>query len=106
MRSREKITAAAVAVLFHILVGAALLATVLRFPPKGVDQWPPEEEGAVEMQELEDLYASGDYVRTGDLPVPSAEPSEAAPSAAETAPEAAPGPDAADAGVKADPSPT
>lgn len=105
MRSREKITAAVVAVLFHLLVAMALLTTVLRFPPKGVDQWPPEDEGAVEMQELEDLYASGDYVRTGDLPVPVSEPSEAAPSAAESAAEASPGPDLADAGVKADPTP-
>lgn len=105
MRSREKITAAAVAALFHLLVATALLTTVLRFPPKGVDKWPPEEEGSVEMQELEDLYAAGDYVRTGDLPLPVSEPSDAAPSSAETAPDAAPGPDDADAGAKGDPSP-
>lgn len=105
MRYREKITAAAVAALFHLLLVGALLATVLRFPPKGVDKWPPEEEGTVEMLELEDLYASGDYVRTGDLPTPVSEPSEAAPSAADNAPEPSPGPDAADAGAKADPTP-
>ena len=106
MRSRDKITAAVVAVLLHAVVAGALIATALRFPPKGIDQWPPDDSGAVELQELEDLYASGDYVRTGDLPVPAAEPSEAAPSAAETSPEPAPGPDASDAGTKGDPSPT
>ncbi len=106
MRSREKIIAVVVAALFHAFVITALLLTVLRFPPKGVDKWPPADEGAVELQELEDLYAAGDSVRTGDIPLPSPEPTEAAPSQAETAPEPSPGPDAADAGAKADPSPT
>ncbi len=106
MRSRDKITAAVAAALFHILVIAALLAAVLRFPPDGVDKWPPEDEGTVELQELDDLYAAGEYVRTGDIPIPASEPSEAAPSQAETAPEPSPGPDRADAGSKGDPSPT
>ncbi len=105
MRARDKITAAAIAVLFHLLVVTALLTSVLRFPPKGVE-WPPADEHPVELQELEDLYSTGEFVRTGDLPTPAEEPSEAAPSAAETAPEPSPGPDAADAGTAGEPSPT
>lgn len=89
--------------LFHALLLLCLLFCFLRYPPEGVDAWPPEPEKEIVFNEVEDLYASGEFVRVGDTydevvndsPAPS---SEDQPDPTQNAP------DLRDAGHKADPS--
>lgn len=88
---------------FHLLLLLCLLFSFLKYPPEGVAVWPPEPEKEIVFNEVEDLYASGEFVRVGDTfdevvndaPAPSSvdqpEPTQNAP-------------DLHDAGHKADPS--
>ena len=89
--------------LFHALLLLWLLFCFLEYPPAGVKVWPPEPDKEIVFNEVEDLYASGEFVRVGDTydevvndapatsPVDQPEPTQNAP-------------DLRDAGHKADPS--
>ncbi len=90
-------------VLFHALLLLCLLFSFLSFPPAGVTEWPPQKEEEIVFQDIEDLYTSGQFVRTGDTfdePVnDSPSPSSAdQPDASQDAP------DMSDSGHKGDPS--
>lgn len=63
-----RIWAAAATLFFHLLLLLALLFAYLRFPPEGVETWPPEPEKEIVFDEVEELYASGEFVRIGDTP--------------------------------------
>lgn len=94
--------AAAATVVFHALLLLGLLFCFLRYPPKGVDQWPPEPEREIVFNPVEELYASGEFVRTGDS-FDEMEADEPAPSAEEQPEPTQQGPDLKDAGKPADP---
>ncbi|MDE6627984.1 MAG: hypothetical protein K2K36_01300 [Muribaculaceae bacterium] len=103
MRNRSRITAIIVTLLFHLGIVAALLLTCLRFPPEGVEQWPPVPEHEIVLDPVEELYTSGEFVRTGDnlaevLPV-----DEPAPSSEANDVPTQDASDPADAGVPAEP---
>lgn len=51
---------------FHLLLLLCLLFSFLKYPPEGVAVWPPEPEKEIVFNEVEDLYASGEFVRVGD----------------------------------------
>lgn len=89
-------------VAFHALVVAMLLVCFLRYPPKGVTEWPPEPTKEIVFDEVEELYASGEFVRTGDT-FDETVNDEPAPSAVEQPEPSQPGPDLKDAGKAADP---
>ena len=89
-------------VLFHTLVLLLFLHSFLKFPPEGVAQWPLEPEQNIEFNELEELYASGEFVRTGDIADPTAN-DDMAPSAVETPEPTQDSPDLTNAGEPAQP---
>ena len=66
MRNSDRIYAITGTVLFHALLLIALLFSFLRFPPEEVEEWPPEPKNEIVFDEMEELYAAGDFVRTGD----------------------------------------
>lgn len=89
---------------FHALLLLALLYGFLRYPPEGVAVWPPEPEKEIVFDEVEELYASGEFVRTGDTP-DELQADEPAPSAEDQAEPSQDGPDMSDAGHKGEPKP-
>lgn len=105
MRKSDRIYAIIATVLFHLLLLLGLLWSFLRFPPEGVE-WPPAEHQEIVIDEMEELYAAGDFVRTGDnlnefLPQDAPAPSDQ--TNTEPTQDAV---DDANAGVAATPSPT
>lgn len=91
-------------VAFHALLLLALLYGFLRYPPKGAETWPPEPEKEIVFDEVEELYASGEFVRVGDAPEELLT-DEPAPSATEQPEPSQDGPDLQDAGHKGEPKP-
>lgn len=98
-----KIWAALLTVAFHALLLLCLLFCFLKYPPEGVTQWPPEPAREIVFEEVEDLYASEEFVRTGDTFEETVNSGEPAPSDAEAPEPSQNGPDLSDAGKKADP---
>lgn len=90
-------------VAFHAAVMAALLLLFLRYPPKDAGELPPQPQSEIIFDEVEELYASGEYVRIGDAFETVADDTPA-PSDADQPLPSQPGPDAADAGAKGNPS--
>lgn len=80
MRKSDRIYAVAGALLFHLLVLLVFVFTFLTYPPEGVDEWPPQPPHDIVLDEVEELYASGEFVRTGDNLDPLTTPDEPAPS--------------------------
>ena len=106
MRNSDRIYAITGTVLFHALLLIALLFSFLRFPPEEVEEWPPEPKNEIVFDEMEELYAAGDFVRTGDNLNDYVPHDTEAPSS-ETSPEPTQdSPDASNSGMKADPAPT
>lgn len=99
-----RVWAAVATVAFHLLLLAALLFSFLRYPPKGVETWPPEPEKEIVFDEVEELYASGEFVRTGDT-TDELVSDEMAPSAEDQPEPSQDGADLADAGKVGDPKP-
>ncbi len=66
MRKSDRIYAIAGALLFHLLVLIVFLFTYMQYPPAGVEEWPPQPNRDIVLEEVEDLYASGEFVKTGD----------------------------------------
>ena len=66
--------------LFHLIVLLTFLFSYLTYPPAGMDEWPVEPEQEIVMDEIEDLYATGEFVRTGDIQDPVAPVDKPAPS--------------------------
>lgn len=105
MRKSDRIYALAGTVAFHVVLLLVLLFSFLRFPPEGADEWPEEPRPEIVFEEMEELYAAGEFVRTGDNMaeyVPDDEPAPSDVSNPEPTQDAA---DAANAGKAADPAP-
>lgn len=95
--------AAAATVAFHALLLLCLLFSFLRYPPDDVEKWPPEPVKEIVFEDVEELYASGEFVRTGDQFDDPVADSDNAPSNQDSDEPTQPGPDKANAGHKADP---
>lgn len=80
MHKSDRIISLAVALLFHLAVLLIFLHTFLRFPPDDATPWPPQPEETIVLDEVEELYASGEFVRTGDNLEELTAPDEPAPS--------------------------
>ncbi len=89
--------------LFHALLLLCLLFCFLKYPPDGVNVWPPEPEKEIVFHEVEDLYASGEFVRVGDTYEETVNDAPASSSVDQPEP-TQDAPDMRDAGHKADPS--
>lgn len=100
---KSKLIALIATALFHGLILLMLLFCFLKYPPEGMKQYPPEPEKEIVFNEVEELYASGEFVRVGDT---YEETLNDAPAESGVENDVPPqnGPDAADAGVAADPS--
>jgi hypothetical protein len=87
----------------HALLLLCLLFCFLKYPPEGVTTWPPEPENEIIFDEVEELYTSGEFVRTGDTfdEVVNDAP---APSSVDQPKPTQNAPDVADAGQKGNPS--
>lgn len=98
-----KIWGVAATVAFHALLLLGLLFCFLSYPPAGMKSLPPQSEKEIVFNEVEDLYTSGEFVRTGD-DFNETLNDEPAPSDADQPLQSQDAPDLADAGHKADPS--
>lgn len=66
MRKSDRIYALVGALLLHLLVLVTFIYTFLTYPPAGVEEWPPQPSNDIVLDKIEDLYASGEFVKTGD----------------------------------------
>lgn len=98
-----KVWAAVAAVAFHVILLLCLLFSFLSYPPKGMTLPPDDSREDIVFEDVEDLYASGEFVRTGDTFDETVFDDPAASVADEPLP-SQDGPDMADAGPEADPS--
>lgn len=98
-----KFWAVAGTLVFHALLLLCLLFSFLRYPPDDVKQWPPQPEKEIVFENVEELYASGEFVRTGDQFDDPVADTDNAPSNETSDEPTQPGPDKANAGHKADP---
>lgn len=80
MRKPERIYAIAGALLFHLVVLVVFVSTFLTYPPAGVEEWPPQKPHDIMLEKVEDIYASGEFVKTGDNLDELLPPDEPAPS--------------------------
>ena len=103
MRNRSRIIAILVTLFFHVGIVAALLLTCLRFPPDGVEKWPPEPDHEIVLDPVEELYTSGEFVRTGDNLAEVLPTDEPAPSSEANDVPTQDASDLKDAGVAAEP---
>ena len=103
MRDKARIIAVIVTLLFHIAIVGALLLTCLKFPPEGVEKWPPEPEHEIVLDPVEELYSTGEFVRTGDNLAEVLPPDEPAPSSVASDEPTQDASDPVDAGVPAEP---
>ena len=67
MRKPERIYAIAGALLFHLVVLVVFVSTFLTYPPAGVEEWPPQKPHDIMLEKVEDIYASGEFVKTGTI---------------------------------------
>lgn len=65
-KNTDRIIALAGALLFHLIILVVFLYTFLEYPPAGVKEWPPVSENEIVFEEVAPIYASGEFVRTGD----------------------------------------
>lgn len=80
---RIKIYAILGTLLFHAAVVVYFVFSFLKFPSDDMKEFPPAEENEIIFDEVEELYASGDFVRTGDNIEEIVPADEPAPSAVE-----------------------
>ena len=99
----SKVWALAGTLAFHALLLLCLLFCFLTYPPEGVKTWPPEPEKEIVFNDVEDLYASGEFVRVGDT-FDEVVNNAPAPSPADQPDPTQNAPDTRDAGHKGDPS--
>jgi outer membrane biosynthesis protein TonB len=66
MRKSDRIYALIGALLLHLVLLLVLIFTFLRYPPADATEWPPTPENEIVLDEVEPLYASGEFVKTGD----------------------------------------
>lgn len=78
--TKDRIYAIAGTVIFHLLVLLTFLFSYLTYPPAGWDEWPPEPSQEIVFEPVEELYATGEFVRTGDVTDPVTPVDEPAPS--------------------------
>ena len=78
--TKDRIYAIAGTVIFHLIVLLAIIFTCLTYPPAGWKELPPQPSEEIVFEPVEDLYASGEFVRTGDIADPVAPVDEPAPS--------------------------
>lgn len=102
MRNSDRIYAIAGALVFHLLLLLVFLYTFLTYPPKGME-WPPEPKNEIVLDPVEELYASGEFVRTGDNLEETLTPDEPAPSTETVAEPTQDAADAVNAGKPAEP---
>lgn len=105
MRYSNRIYGIIGTVVFHGLLLLVLLFCFLKEDSDKLAQWPPVSENLIEAEELEPLYDAGEYVRTGDVELPTPDDSPA-PAAETSDVPTQPGADAQNAGHAADPTPT
>lgn len=105
MRNSDRIYAILGTVIFHALILLAFLFSFLRFPPDGVEEWPEEPRPEIVFEEMEDLYAAGDFVRTGDNLAEYTPRDEMAPSDVTSTEPTQDAVDPSNAGHQADPAP-
>lgn len=84
MRRKDKIYAILGTLLFHAAVLLCFVFSFLKFPPDDVVDFPPAEENEIIFDEVEELYASGEFVRTGDNVEDMIPTDEPAPSSVES----------------------
>jgi len=80
MRKSDRIYALAGALVFHLVLLVVFVFTFMEYPPAGLKEWPPQPEHEIVFEEMDPLYASGDFVRTGDNLAEVLPPDEPAPS--------------------------
>lgn len=78
--NKERIYGIAGTVAVHLVVLLVFLYTFLTYPPKGWQDMSQIDEQEIVFEPLEELYAAGDFVRTGDVPDQVIQPDEPAPS--------------------------